>query len=92
MKIYEVLDLYEGLQEDQRELVLRHILDLLTEESHYAILEHQLDFDGTIPFKEYIQSQCRLVISCLKAEMTPFGRKVREGQGLQPITRATEIL
>jgi len=56
MLIMDAIELLDELVEDQRDELLRPLLENLTQISHYVILEFQLNWnDENNSFKEFVQ-------------------------------------
>jgi hypothetical protein len=91
MILLDVIDVIDELKGEQRELVLVALLNELTSYSHEAILEFQLEYDGSRSFEDFIQGQNELIKECVEIELTFFGRVLRKKEGLDPLSLRTEI-
>lgn len=91
MIYFELLDIIDDLQEEQRDLVLNAILKNLTKTSHITILESQFDWNSSLPYNEFIKKQNEIIKECIKIEMTPFGNILRREEGLRPLTLGTKV-
>ena len=91
MKLYEAMDLIYEVDEEIREIIVRAILKNMTSFTHSALHHQQLNYDGSISFKEYIVEQNRVLLECIKSELSSYGKMVRISEGLEPLTRGTEI-
>lgn len=91
MILLDILDVLNELNEEQRELVLSGLLEQLTNYSHHAILEAQLVWDGSKPYKDFVNYQNEVVLECIKAEMTQLGVVLRREENLAPLTLRTEV-
>lgn len=91
MIILDILDVIDDLSGEQREIVLIALLNELTSYSHEAILEFQLEYDGSRSFKDFIQGQNDLIKECVEIELTFFGKLLRKKEGLSPLSLRTEI-
>jgi len=91
MIILDLLDVLDNLADDQRELALSALINELTQFSHYAILEAQLEWDGNRPYEEFISYQNEVIVDCVKAEMSHLGVVLRRMHGLDPLTLRTEL-
>jgi hypothetical protein len=88
----DAIELLDELDEDQRNELLKPIFENLTQISHYVILEYQLNWnDKNGSFKEFVKGQNDVIKECIRAEMTGFGKHVREGEGLTPLENLTEL-
>ena len=92
MIVMDAIELLDELAEDQRDELLRPLLGNLTQSSHYAILEFQLNWtEESGSFKDFLKGQNAVIKECIRAEMTEFGKVVRKMEGLRPLESVTEI-
>ena len=92
MIIRDVVELLDDLNEEQRDELLKPVLENLTQTSHYAILEFQLNWnEENGSFKDFIKGQNAVIKECIKIEMTEFGKIVRKMEGLRPLENVTEV-
>jgi|NGEPerStandDraft_6_1074524.scaffolds.fasta_scaffold19632_2 hypothetical protein len=92
MIIRDVVELLDDLTEEQRDELLKPVLENLTQTSHYAILEFQLNWnEENGSFKDFIKGQNAVIKECIKIEMTEFGKIVRKMEGLRPLENVTEV-
>lgn len=91
MILLDILDVLNELGEEQRDLVLGGLLEQLTNYSHYAILEAQLAWDGSKPYRDFVNYQNEIIVECIKAEMTRLGAVIRRTENLAPLTLRTEV-
>jgi hypothetical protein len=92
MIIRDVVELLDDLTEEQRDELLKPVLENLTQTSHYAILEFQLNWnEENGSFKDFIKGQNAVIKECIKIEMTEFGKIARKMEGLRPLENVTEV-
>ena len=92
MIVMDAMALLDDLAEDLRDELLRPLLENLTQTSHDAILEFQLNWnEENGSFKDFILGQNAVIKECVKVEMTEFGKIIRKMEGLRPLENRTEI-
>jgi len=92
MLIMDAIELLDELSEDQRDELLKPILENLSQVSHYVILEFQLNWDEEKgSFIEFVRAQNAVIKECINAELTGFGKRVREMEGLPILENSTEL-
>ncbi|MFA7290558.1 MAG: hypothetical protein WC055_16920 [Melioribacteraceae bacterium] len=92
MVVMDIMDVLEDLCEDQREFILKALIDQFSEVSRYVLYESQLEWDGTLPFEDFIKHQNKIIRNCVDFETSPFGKIVRTREELPPFTNLTEII
>ncbi len=94
MLIRDYIDHLSEWGSDDREWYMRPLLGMLSGVSRKTLREHQAehmsmsiepDYDG------FVESQNKLLLQCLRLEISAIGAVVRQQLGLEPMTLDTDV-
>ena len=91
MQLHDALDVLDDLVPEQRELVLNGLIKELSKVSYYAILESQFEFDGSRPYKDFLEYQNDIIRMCVEIETSTVGRVLRRMEGKSPLSLRAQI-
>jgi hypothetical protein len=87
MKIRELLEKLDGLEEDEREKWIYKLMGKFTPESLGTIINFQnewMSVDTERPWEDFIKAQNKVILDCVKLEESKLGTDVRTTRGLPP--------
>jgi hypothetical protein len=87
MKIRELLEKLDGLEEEEREKWIYKLMGKFTPESLDTIINFQNEWMGVDmerPWKDFVKAQNKVILDCVKLEESKIGIDVRTARGLSP--------
>jgi hypothetical protein len=94
MKIKELVEKLDGLEDEEREKWIYKLMDKFTPESLGTIINFQnewMSVDMDRPWEEFVEAQNKVILDCVKLEESQIGTDVRTLRGL-PIWNNEEEL